>query len=86
MQIRIKTWVRELSEPIVKGAQAKVKLADKMLMLLPLFDGEKPEKTKTHEVCFYKSYIFWIRKAYSTTWQWNFWLLRHFVLDLICIE
>ena len=40
--------VSELLEPTVKEAQAKVKPADKMLMLLPLFDGEKPEKTKTH--------------------------------------
>ena len=32
----------------MKDAQAKVKLADKMLMLPPLFDGEKSEKAKTH--------------------------------------
>ena len=29
-------------------APARVKPADKMLMLPPLFDGEKPEKAKTH--------------------------------------
>ena len=40
--------VSELLEPTAKGAQAKVKLADKILMLPPLFDGEKPEKAKTH--------------------------------------
>ena len=38
----------ELLEPTVKEAQAKVKLTDKMLMLPSLFDGEKPEKAKTH--------------------------------------
>ena len=40
--------VTELLEPTAKDAQAKVKLADKMLMLPPLFDGEKPKKPKTH--------------------------------------
>ena len=40
--------VSELLEPTAKDAEAKVKPADKMLMLPPLFDGEKPEKTKTH--------------------------------------
>ena len=40
--------VSELLESTAKDAQAKVKLADKMLMLPPLFDGEKPEKAKTH--------------------------------------
>ena len=40
--------VSELQEPTAKDAPAKVKLADKMLMLPPLFDGEKPEKAKTH--------------------------------------
>ena len=40
--------VSELLEPTAKDAHAKVKLADKMLMLPPLFDGEKPEKAKTH--------------------------------------
>ena len=40
--------VSELLDPTVKEAQAKVKPADKMLMLPLLFDGEKPEKAKTH--------------------------------------
>ena len=40
--------VSELLEPTAKDPQAKVKLADKMLMLPPLFDCEKPEKAKTH--------------------------------------
>ena len=40
--------VSELLEPTAKDAQVKVKLADKMLMLPPLFDGEKPKKAKTH--------------------------------------
>ena len=40
--------VSKLPEPTAKDAKAKVKLADKMLMLPPLFDGEKPEKAKTH--------------------------------------
>ena len=40
--------VSELPEPTAKTAQAKVKLANKMLMLPPLFDCEKPEKAKTH--------------------------------------
>ena len=40
--------VSELLEPTVKDVQAKVKPADKMLMLPSLFDGEKPEKAKTH--------------------------------------
>ena len=40
--------VSELLEPTAKDAPARVKLADKMLMLPPLFDGEKPEKAKTH--------------------------------------
>ena len=42
------TQVSKLLEPTAKDAQAKVKLADKMLMLPALFDGEKPEKAKTH--------------------------------------
>ena len=37
-----------LLEPTAKDVQVKVKPADKMLMLPPLFDGEKPEKAKTH--------------------------------------
>ena len=40
--------VSELLEPTVKDALAMIKPADKMLMLPPLFDGEKPEKAKTH--------------------------------------
>ena len=35
-------------EPTAKDAPAKVRPADKMLMLPPLFNGEKPEKAKTH--------------------------------------
>ena len=42
------TQVSKLLEPMVKDGQAKVKPADKMLMIPALFDGEKPEKTKTH--------------------------------------
>ena len=38
--------VSELLEPTVKNGQAKVKPADKMLMIPALFDGEKPEKAK----------------------------------------
>ena len=40
--------VSELLEPTAQDAQARVKLADKMLMLPLLFNGEKPEKAKTH--------------------------------------
>ena len=40
--------VSELLEPTAKDAPARVKPADKMLMLQPLFDGEKPEKAKNH--------------------------------------
>ena len=40
--------VSELLEPMIKDGQAKVKPADKMLMIQALFDGEKPEKVKTH--------------------------------------
>ena len=40
--------VSKLLEPLVKDAKAKVKPADKMLMLPLLFDGEKPEKAMTH--------------------------------------
>ena len=42
------TQVSEVLAPTAKDAQAKVKLADKMLMLPPLFNNEKPEKAKTH--------------------------------------
>ena len=41
-------WVSELLEPTAKDATARVKLADKMLMLPSLFDREKPKKVKTH--------------------------------------
>ena len=40
--------VFELLEPVVKDGQAKVKPADKMLMIPALFDGKKLEKAKTH--------------------------------------
>ena len=40
--------VSELLEPTAKDAPARVKPADKMLMLPPLLDGEKLEKVKTH--------------------------------------
>ena len=40
--------VSELLEPTVKDGQARVKPADKMIMLPALFDGKKPEKAKTH--------------------------------------
>ena len=40
--------VSDSLEPTAKDAPARVKPADKMLMLPPLFDGEKPEKAKTH--------------------------------------
>ena len=38
----------ELREPRVKDGQARVKPADKMIMIPALFDGEKSEKAKTH--------------------------------------
>ena len=40
--------VSELSEPTAKDTPTRVKPADKMLMLPPLFNGKKPEKAKTH--------------------------------------
>ena len=40
--------VSELLEPTARDAAARVKPADKMFMLPPLFDGKKPEKAKTH--------------------------------------
>ena len=40
--------VSKLLEPTVKDGPAKVKPADKMLMIPTLFDGENPEKAKTH--------------------------------------
>ena len=42
------TQVSELLEPTFTDGQAKVKPADKMLMIPALFDDEKPEKVKTH--------------------------------------
>ena len=42
------TQVSELLEPKAKDAPARVQPADKMLMLPPLFDGEKSKKAKTH--------------------------------------
>ena len=44
----LKHFAQELLEPTAKDAPARVRPADKMLMLPPLFDGEKPEKAKTH--------------------------------------
>ena len=38
--------VSELLEPTAKDVQAKVKLADKILMLPSLFDGENQEKLR----------------------------------------
>ena len=46
--LRLFAQVSELLEPTAKDAPARVKPADKMLMLPSLFDGEKPEKAKTH--------------------------------------
>ena len=40
--------VSKLLEPTAKDTPARVKPAHKMLMLPPLFNGEKPEKAKTH--------------------------------------
>ena len=42
------TQVSELLEPTARDATARVKPANKMLMLPSLFDGKKPEKGKTH--------------------------------------
>ena len=39
--------VSEVLELTAKDAPARVKPADKMLMLSPLLDGEKPEKAKS---------------------------------------
>ena len=41
--------VSELLEPKAKDAPARVKLADKMLMLPPLFNCEKPKKAKFNQ-------------------------------------
>ena len=46
--LKLIVQVSELLEPTAKDTPARVKPADKMLMLPPLFDGEKPEKEKTH--------------------------------------
>ena len=46
--------VSELLEPTVKDGQAKVKLADKMLIIPALFDGKKLEKAKMHYERFYQ--------------------------------
>ena len=40
--------VSELLEPTARDATARVKPANKILMLPSLFDVEKPEKAKTH--------------------------------------
>ena len=40
--------VSELLELTIKDGQAKVKLADKMLVIPALFDGETPKKVKMH--------------------------------------
>ena len=40
--------VSELLEPSGTKGPARVKLADKMVMMPALFDGEKPEKAKQH--------------------------------------
>ena len=46
--------VSELLEPTARDPTARVKPADKMLMLPLLFDGENPEKMKTHYEWFYQ--------------------------------
>ena len=56
--------VSELLEPTAKDAQAEVKPADKMLMLPPLFDGEKPEKAKTHYEGFNQYIKFQTKEGY----------------------
>ena len=40
--------ITEMTKPDHSAATAKVKLADKMVMLPPLFDGTKPEVAKQH--------------------------------------
>ena len=37
-----------MTKPDYSAATARVKSADKMVMLLPLFDGTKPEVAKQH--------------------------------------
>ena len=56
--------VSELLEPTVKDAQAKVKPADKMLMLPALFNSEKPEKAKTHYERFNQYIKFQTKEGY----------------------
>ena len=40
--------ITEMTKPDYPAAASRVKLADKMVMLLPLFDGTKPEVVKQH--------------------------------------
>ena len=40
--------ITEMTKADHSAATARVKLADKMVMLLPLFDGTKPEVAKQH--------------------------------------
>ena len=40
--------ITEMTKPDHSAASARVKLSDKMVMLLPLFDGTKPEVAKQH--------------------------------------
>ena len=40
--------ITEMTKPDHSAASARVKSADKMVMLLPLFDGTKPEVVKQH--------------------------------------
>ena len=42
------TQITEMTKPDHSAAAARVKLADKMVMLPPLFDGTKPEVAKQH--------------------------------------
>ena len=56
--------VSELLEPTAKDTPARVKPADKMLMLPPLFDGEKPEKAKTHSERFNQYIKFQTEEGY----------------------
>ena len=39
---------QELLEPCGRQGPARVKPADKMIMMQALFDGDKPEKAKQH--------------------------------------
>ena len=40
--------IKEMTKPDHSAATARSKLADKMTMLLPLFDGTKPEVVKQY--------------------------------------